>query len=180
MVSTQSMSWLWYTIGCTFLVIGVIAMLLAFVILKRRNNINGSWSRDNDREEEYYKKSLKTFCCTSQVTFEESVEKPKVEIIQPKSELKQPQKAELFRKINHTSEEFSESLFGTIDRLLSSQEQQHRISDSANDTAQTNDACTSASLYNEVRRGNESKIQKSYPPLPLNIIKNCDKTKSEF
>jgi hypothetical protein len=169
------MSWLWYTIGCTFLVIGVIALLLAFIILKRRNNINGSWSRDNDREE-YYKKNLKTFCCTSEITFEETVEKPKVEIIQPKLELKQCQKMESFRK----NEEFSESLFGTIDRLLSSQDQQNRNTDSPNDTSA---ACTSASLYKEVRKSSEDVNNKPYPPMSLTIIrdkKDSDKKKSEF
>ena len=183
------MNWLWYTIGGTFLVIGIIAVFLAIIILKRKNNINGSWSRENEREDEYYKKGLKTFCCTSQLTIEENAEKAEkvvtVEISQPKIELKQCQKSESFRKVITSNEEFSESLFGTIDRLLSTTEIEDRKSCMINDFSQNTVACTSASLYKEVeiRKANEHTLNKAYPPVSLNIIKreiDNKKTLSDF
>lgn len=169
------MNWLWYTIGGTFFVISVITVLLTVVIFKRRNNSNGSWSRENDREEEYYKKSLKTFCCTSQVTFEDSVEKSKVNN-KPQIELKQ---SESFRKTNSNLDDFSESLIGTIDRLLIQQQQIKANTLSKESNTSNNAPCTSASILNDIDYSKSHNItedasynNKLAPQLPLSIIKN--------
>jgi hypothetical protein len=181
LIATPSMSWLWYTIGSTFLVIGLIAVSLAIIIFKRRNSANGSWSRESEREEEYYKKNLKKFCCTSQLTFEDNIENIK-SVHKPELELKQCIKNESFRKMNTTPDEFTESLFGTFDRLICTDQSQLTISSANEFSSSVVLPCTSASLYKEVEinRVNDETItttistssKTTFPPLPLSIIKS--------
>ena len=114
-----SMNWLWYTISGSFIVIGFLSLVILIVVIKRRAS-NGFWSREHDLDSGRNKKKKKasTLCCTSNGGHDEdSIETTKNNF---NLELKQCHlNNESFSQSPVHGDEYStNSLYGTIDRLI--------------------------------------------------------------
>lgn len=117
MKAPASMNWLWYTISGSFLVIGLLALIILSVILKRRAS-NGFWSRENDLTSGKAKKKSTTsrLCCASNANEEDLVDATKSNI---NLELKQCNlRNDRFHSAIQSDEYSTNSLYGTIDRLI--------------------------------------------------------------
>jgi hypothetical protein len=64
MSTTASMTWLWYTISVAFLFIGSMSLILLIIVLKRRAQ-NGFWSRENHLKDFNHARKNKSSCKTS-------------------------------------------------------------------------------------------------------------------
>ena len=120
-----SMNWLWYTISGCFLVIGILSLIILFVILKRRAS-NGFWSRENEvmnDTSKNKKKKTSKLCCSASANEEDLIDATKSNF---NLELKQCNIRSVDRyhhgnggALNSGGDEYStNSLYGTIDRLI--------------------------------------------------------------
>lgn len=116
------MNWLWYTISGSFIVIGTLSLMILIVIVKKRAS-NGYWSRENDLQNvNKLKKTNSKLCCSGNANEEDLIDATKsnfnLELKQCHLRNEMKLTSATAPGVNSADEYSTNSLYGTIDRLI--------------------------------------------------------------